>query len=335
MKTKLLLLPFLMSCALGMQRTQAQTTLVPGDIAILWYQADTPDSFAFTTFVDLEGGTQILFTDCGAVPAGTFDPAGCGEGANVYTVPVSGIEAGEIISYNFAVPTSEFSNYSGDSVITSATGMSLSTGGDSITVLQGTGESPSLIFILSGSSTTFSGDDSNSTTETNLFTGLTDVGLPRTAVAVGSGPLPSQEFDNAVYSGSYTFTTIQDAKIALTTPANYVGANDLLDSPYNALVAAIPDKLNILALSTNEFDLGTVISVYPNPSKGQIIIKNSGVALETLTINDVNGRRISYYDLNGASGDQSLDLRNMLSSGMYLMEIVSKKGSTIKKLLIQ
>ncbi|WP_052467073.1 T9SS type A sorting domain-containing protein [Psychroserpens damuponensis] len=334
MKTKLLFTICLMSVMLSIQQAQAQTILAPGDIAIIWYQADTPDSFAFTTFVDLEAGTEIMFTDCGAVPTGTFDPAGCGEGAIVYTVPAGGLELGEIITHNDLAPTADFVDYSGDSIILGTSGVSLSTGGDSITVFQGTGESPSFIFMLSGSSTTFSGDDSESTTQTNLFNGLIDTGLPRTAVAVGSGPEPSQEFDNAVYSGSYTFATVQDAKVALTDPANYVGANITTEEPYNALVAGIPEKLFISTLSTNTFDIGNKLSMYPNPSNGIITIKNAGVVLDKVVISDLNGRQIQAFDLNGMTQDKDLDLRSVVSSGMYFVTISSESASTVKKIII-
>lgn len=335
MKTKLLLLTFLMSFMLSIQQTQAQTTLAPGDIAILWYQADTPDSFAFTTFVDLEGGTEIIFTDCGAVPGGTFDPAGCGEGALVYTVPVSGILLGEIISYDDSAPGVDFSDFAGDAVINGGTGMSLSTGGDQITVFQGSPSSANFVFMLSGSSTTFSGDDNASTTETNLFAGLIDTGLPRTAVAVGSGPAPSQEWDSAVYNGSFTFSTVEDAKIALTNPANYVGANAIIDAPYNALVAAIPDKLNITTLSTNEFDFDNLVSVFPNPSNGKVTIKNSGIALNSAIVTDINGRTVSSIDLEGTTVDRELNLSSVLSTGMYFMTISSDDASTVKKIIIK
>ena len=228
---------------------QAQTTLAPGDIAVFWYQADTPDKFAFTTFVAVDPGTQIIFTDCGAVPNGTFDPAGCGEGAVVYTVNASGLAIGDIVIYDDSAPAGEFSDYGGDPVITGTSGIGTSTAGDQITVIQGSGVSPTFIFMISGSSTTFSGDDSNSTTETNLFTGLTDTGLPRTALAVGSGPAPSQEWDNAMYNGAYTFTTVEDAKIALTNPANYSGVNAITDAPYAGLVAGIPSFITYTTVS--------------------------------------------------------------------------------------
>lgn len=334
MKKKLLLFIFLMSYVLSTELTYAQT-LAPGDISIFWYQADTPDKFAFTTFIDLAEGTQIIFTDCGAVPSGTFDPLGCGEGATVYTVPAGGLEIGEVVIFDDSNQAPEFADYAGDAIITSNTGIGMSTGGDQITVIQGSGVSPTFIFMMSASSTTFSGDDSNSTTETNLFNGLVDTGLPRTALAVGSGPAPSQEWDNAIYNGTYTFATIEDAKIALTNPANYIGVDAITDAPYPSLVAAIPVKITILSLSTEEFNLNTSISVYPNPSNGYITIKNAGIALNNVTVTDINGRTIMSYNLDGTTVDAELNLSSVLSSGVYFMNISSDKSSTVKKIVIQ
>ncbi|MFC0603164.1 T9SS type A sorting domain-containing protein [Winogradskyella pulchriflava] len=334
MKTKLLFFTFLMSFVLNIQQTQAQT-LAAGDIVVFWYQADTPDAFAFTTFVELNAGTEIIFTDCGAVPGGTFDPAGCGEGATIYTVPVGGLDIGEVVIWDDSAPAPEFSDYSGDAIINGSSGLALSTGGDVITVLQGSGVSPSFIFMINGASTQFTGDDSVSTTETNLFTGLTDVGLPRTAVGVGAGTGNSQEFDNAVYQGTYTFNTIEDAKIALTNPANYTGANAITDEPYATSVDAIPTKINITSLSTEEFELANAVFVTPNPSNGKITIKNTGVAIDKVVVTDINGRTISSYDLQGTTVDKELNLSSLVSSGMYFVAISSESNTTVKKLIIK
>ena len=71
----------------------AQTTLSPGDIAIILGQSDNPEKFAFYTKVDLDAGTEIYFTDCGADAAGFKTPT-CNEGAFKYTAPAGGISAG-------------------------------------------------------------------------------------------------------------------------------------------------------------------------------------------------------------------------------------------------
>ena len=48
------------------------STLAPGEIAIIGYNADTPDAFAFVALRGLADGTAIRFTDNGWYAAGGF-----------------------------------------------------------------------------------------------------------------------------------------------------------------------------------------------------------------------------------------------------------------------
>ena len=306
-----------------------------GDIAIFWIQTDTPDSFAFTTFVDLTAGTEIIFTDCVALPAGSFDPLGSGEGAIVYTTPIGGLDIEEVVIFNDTNQAPEFSDYTGDAIIEGTFGPNLSASGDQITALQGTGVSPTVIFSINSASTLFTGDDAASTNQTGLFTGLTDIGLPRTAIAVGAGEKSSSEIDNAIYQGTYAFATIQDAKIALTNPANYIGINTITADKYPTAVATIPTKISIASLSIEDFTLVNSVFLIPNPSKGYVTIKNSGVALDKVVITDISGRTISSYKLNGITEDKELNLNGLVSYGMYLVAIYSGDNTTVKKLLIK
>jgi len=334
MKTKLLFLLSIAGALLFSNNTTAQTTIAPGDIAVFWNQADTPDGFAFVTFVDLEPGTVIYFTDCGVVPAGTFDPAGCGEGAVSYTVPIGGKTIGDVVQW--ADGAADFADYPGDSIILGSGGPSLSTGGDQIIVFQAAGSpggsataatNPTFIFINNNASTEFTGDDSASTTETGLPNGLTDVGLPRTALGVGSGPGASQEFDNSVYNGTYVFTTVADAKLAMTNPANYIGANAITDEPYATLVIAIPGKLTITTLSTVEVDAEN-IAMYPNPASSFITISGNEVTVDEVRIYSVIGKEVLRTNLTNNQVDISA-----LSSGMYLVNLIGDNMNVVKKLI--
>jgi len=344
MKTKLLSLLCVVTAMFFSNNTNAQTTLVAGDIAVLWNQADTPDGFAFVTFVNLDPGTVIYFTDCGVVPAGTLDPAGCGEGAVSYTVPAGGKMAGDIIIYDDAGPAMEFANYSQAGAINGTGGPSLSTGGDQVLVFQATGSpggsataatNPTFIFALNNASTGFTGDDSSSTTETGLPNGLSDTGSPRTAVAVGSGAGPSDEFDNTVYNGTYDFSgnpdlasSIAAAKIAITNPANYTGVNAITDAPYAAEVAAIPGALMLFTLSTEDFDIASIM-MYPNPAKDFITISNADKIYEVVVF-DVTGKEVVRTKLVNGSVDIS-----QLNSGMYLVNLIGNNTNVVKKLVKQ
>ena len=342
MKTKLLYLLCTVTTLFFSNNSSAQTTLTAGDIAVIMNQADTPDGFAFVTFVDLDPGTVIYFTDCGVVPAGTFDPAGCGEGAVAYTVPAGGKMTGDIIMYDDSSPSSEFTDYPGDSTILGGSGPSLSTGGDQIIVFQATGNPggssvagtiPTFIFVINNASTLFTGDDSSSTTETGLPNGLSDVSTPRTALAVGSGTGASDEFDNTVYSGTYDFSSYPDlpssiaaAKAALTDPANYTKENGITSGTYPTDVAAIPSALMLFTLSTTDFNIENVI-MYPNPAQDYITISNSST-VNKVVIHDVTGKEVMRTNIVNNRVNIS-----QLKSGMYLVNLVGNQGNIVKKLL--
>ncbi len=88
-------------------------------------------------------------------------------------------------------------------------------------------------------------------------------------------------------------------------------------------------------LSVNSFiELENEISIFPNPSNGNIIIKNSGVSIYTVSVTDVNGREIVSYDLNGITSNQNLDLSSKLVSGMYFITLSSEKGIITKRIII-
>jgi len=88
-------------------------------------------------------------------------------------------------------------------------------------------------------------------------------------------------------------------------------------------------------LSNQDFDLDNDFSIFPNPSNGNITIKNSGIALDRVEISDLNGRVVFNQDLNGIREDKALNLSSKLSSGMYLMTLTSNNASTVKKLIIE
>lgn len=94
------------------------------------------------------------------------------------------------------------------------------------------------------------------------------------------------------------------------------------------------DILDTLGMDESSL-LDTQVRIFPNPSNGDITIKNSNIALENAVVTDLNGRVIVSYNLNGIIGNQDLKMNSLLSNGMYLMTISSENGSTIKKVVIK
>jgi Domain of unknown function (DUF5017)/Secretion system C-terminal sorting domain len=195
--------------------SNAQTVLSPGDIAVLGIQADTPDDFQFVTFVDLEAGTQIHFTDCGVKADGTIRT---GEGGNIFTADAA-VSAGTIFGF---ISNAGLFTVDGDYT---AGAVNLSTSGDQIIAYQGSLTTPTYLWAMQINSTLWQTECDNTNTST-LPTGLID-GV--TAVAAGYGPGDGDEWDNAVYNMAVTSGTVSDLQAFIGNASFYIGLNTIDD----------------------------------------------------------------------------------------------------------
>ncbi|NQY06150.1 MAG: T9SS type A sorting domain-containing protein [Flavobacteriaceae bacterium] len=126
----------------------------------------------------------------------------------------------------------------------------------------------------------------------------------------------------------------------------YIGetVNFVIESTSNsAAEEGLIDDLNFTEgtnATLNNPDLGSVldrgISLYPNPTQGQVTLDNYGhAALEQVEFTDINGRVIATYNLNGLTENKTFDLTGQLTTGIYFVRITSNEGSTVKKLMVQ
>lgn len=176
------------------------TTLSAGDLAIVNYNADDPDSFAFVLLKSIEAGTQINFTDNGWKAAGGFLP---GEGTATYTAATD-IAAGTVTTMSGAALSDVQFNVNGDQII----------------AYQGTVATPTLLYAVdfADSNTTFAAD-ATSTTTSALPTGLA---LGTSAAAFGQ--------DNGTYAGPTSGTRAQ-LQAAIADPANWTLSNTTQQTP--------------------------------------------------------------------------------------------------------
>ncbi|WP_099239029.1 ExeM/NucH family extracellular endonuclease [Synechococcus sp. BDU 130192] len=166
------------------------TILSAGDIAIIGFNFDNPDEFAFVPLIDLGAGTEINFTDNGWQAAGTFRS---NEGTFTWTA-LTDVDAGTIIN-----PV--------------VSGISFSASGDQIIAYQGDASSPTFIYALNseGNPGVWQSDSTNSNTSA-LPTGLVN---GETAVAL-------DEIDNAIYTGITTGTKAE-LLAAISNKSNWSG----------------------------------------------------------------------------------------------------------------
>lgn len=74
------------------------------------------------------------------------------------------------------------------------------------------------------------------------------------------------------------------------------------------------------------------LSVYPNPVKDIVTISNElNYSLQSINITDLNGRTVKTLKMNGEASAQ-VNISD-LSSGVYMMNISSDKGSMTKKIV--
>ncbi len=92
------------------------------------------------------------------------------------------------------------------------------------------------------------------------------------------------------------------------------------------------DSVNITSvLGINQF-LSEKFALFPNPTKDIINVINSiDASITNLEVTDVNGRIVKSVKTNGVSEAQISV--SELSSGIYMMKIVSDKGTTTKKVI--
>lgn len=82
-------------------------------------------------------------------------------------------------------------------------------------------------------------------------------------------------------------------------------------------------------LNTDDF-IGNELKVYPNPVKNLLNIVSNNATVETVTVHDILGKTMLTKTVNGTS--TMLDLSG-LSTGMYIVKVVSAQGEKVFKIL--
>lgn len=154
----------------------SQTTLAPGDIAIIQYNArGNPEIIKFIALTKIESGTEINFTDKGWITTGT-PQFRTNEGVHTW-VASSDVLCGDIVT---VATTNTIGSFG------------LSVDGDQILVYQGTLASPVFIFAIN--------NDGNGVWQSSATSAQTSALLPGLTNTVNAVAI--QEVNNVLYSGS-------------------------------------------------------------------------------------------------------------------------------------
>lgn len=251
-------------------KTLTQQILAAGDIAILGFQSDSPDKFAFIALTNILGGTEIKFTDNGWTVDNNLSS---NEGTLTWIVPSAGINKGTIITVEYGTNWTVTQG-----TISSSGSPAFATAGDQIIVYQGSSSSPTLIYAFSTSPWINTGEISSKTSY--LPTGLTN---GTTAHCFAS------TYDN----GFYTNTTIIESKASalssISNDDNWTKSNDTVDFPswtYQEEQPPLPVVLTsfMAAISNQNYINLTWITQTETGMMGYYIMRNNTNDLATAQI---------------------------------------------------
>ena len=114
--------------------------------------------------------------------------------------------------------------------------------------------------------------------------------------------------------------------------------SDRTNNPDNRYGYGIPDFSQALELLSVEEPTGNtpahIISVYPNPSNGEVHVALNELHKAELTVYDIMGRKLYAYSFNGLNHTTLERYLNTLSDGVYFINAVSQSGSGTLKLVI-
>lgn len=214
----------------------AHAALSAGDLAIISYNTDTTDSFAWVALTDIAANTTINFTDS-SWQATAFRPTEhLDAGGPLTWTNTSALVAGSVVKFNGNV-TKTWSIGSGNGATAS---LNLATGGDQIFAFQGSKTTPDFIFGLqfaNASGIVAAPTVSNSTNTTNVPSALSETA--GTMFNAGN-------FDNGYYSGT-TAGTKAELLVAFANQANWTRSDadqDTSNWATSITVTPVPEPKN-------------------------------------------------------------------------------------------
>ncbi len=90
---------------------------------------------------------------------------------------------------------------------------------------------------------------------------------------------------------------------------------------------------NSIVLGTNKSLLDQSFALYPNPTSNVVnLVNKTNISLEKMIILDINGKRVNQIDLRSMQSEKAVDVSS-LASGVYVIQIIGDKSSTVKRLI--
>ena len=114
--------------------------------------------------------------------------------------------------------------------------------------------------------------------------------------------------------------------------------SDRVNTPDSYYGYGIPDFSQAMELLSVNEPMGNtpahVISVFPNPSNGEVHVALNAVHKADLTVYDITGRQLFAYSFNGLNHTTLENFLNTLGAGVYFINAVSEAGNETLKLVL-
>ncbi|ULC59970.1 T9SS type A sorting domain-containing protein [Flaviramulus sp. BrNp1-15] len=117
---------------------------------------------------------------------------------------------------------------------------------------------------------------------------------------------------------------------------NIIAANDVQSRSTSLMVCGQSLMTDASCpLSIAEEELKQAITLYPNPARNEVFIKNdSFINLDKAVIYDISGRLVSEYDLSNTVRTKPISLIGV-SRGIYFVKIHSERAFVTKKIILE
>ena len=289
----------------------AAQTLRPGDVAVVGYNADNPDQFAFVALVDLEAGTAITFTDNGW--QSSDETLRGNEGTVTWTADAD-VARGTVVAIESGEP--DFTASVGS--VSAGGGPQFATEGDQLLVYQGEATQPTFLYALNNE-----GEDGAWQADA---TSSNDSALPA-GLESGTTAIALEEVDNAAYTGP-TSGSRAELLEAISTPSNWTGDNgDRQAMPSGPFTVSVPEAVEGEAVP----DVFALRGNYPNPFNPTTTLRFDldAPAWVGVRVFDLAGREVLALRERAVAAGPNRTLRldaSGLPSGLYLYRVTARSA---------
>ena len=248
----------------------AQASLQPGDVAIIAYNADDPDGFAWVALVSIPANTTINFTDSGWEstafrPSEHFNASGPLKWSHT-----SAVAAGTVISWNGT--TWSLGTFAGSTI-------AFATAGDQLFAYTGTNAAPAFLYGINFANAGWIvGSTSNSANTSNI---------PAALSVVSNTAFDAGNFENGYYSG-VTVGSKTQILAAIANTANWTRNNT---GPLNT--SLWPTSFSVISLEASPTSLSLGSTVQGTTSTPQTYSISASSLTATIDITAPTGVEVS------------------------------------------